>query len=255
MDEDEYQIQRAFPVRDLLNSKVKIKPGEAPADAMEYLSFVAHEASQCKEVVVAVIDQKKLGKQTVTYLSEEETKAEIDSPNQPTREWKICQVSDFSDVRTQLAKMKAGHSVDSKKVERKSLPLKCHESSWCKYCLGSNVARSLPDFKDSCVEECEANLPTASVICSMDQPLIEKLLEYQIGWMEICGFSAIQGLWIYSLMAGLELPLTPDVCSLLRALARRCASSKNLTESCRTTLNLIICLVSKYFRQLDLEDL
>ncbi|XP_065338085.1 gem-associated protein 2 [Cloeon dipterum] len=261
-DEDEYQAKKAFPVDGLLKTKVTLKPGEAPSDAIEYLRFVAHEASQCEDVVVAVIDEKKLRKQTVVYSSGFEKKDENPLSLQLVpREWKICQVSDFSNVRTQLAKMKASSSITAINVQRKELPLKGDQRSWCRFCLGSEISAKIyettsPTMKDSE----EFHPPLASIIFSLDQPLIEKLLEYHTRWMQSTSFTVEQGRWIYSLLAGLELPLTPDVCSVIRALARTCANVRDkLQVDCDaqlvTALNLIICLVSKYFRQLDLEEL
>lgn len=40
-DDEEYRAKKAFPITDLLGGKVNLKPGEAPADAIEYLKFVA----------------------------------------------------------------------------------------------------------------------------------------------------------------------------------------------------------------------
>ncbi|CAB3362545.1 Hypothetical predicted protein [Cloeon dipterum] len=237
-DEDEYQVKKAFPVDGLLKTKVTLKPGEAPSDAIEYLRFVAHEASQCEDVVVAVIDEKKLRKQTVVYSSGFEKKDENPLSLQLVpREWKICQVSDFSNVRTQLAKMKASSSKTAINVQRKELPPKGDQRSWCRFCLGSEICAKIYETTALMLTDSEEfHPPLASIIFSLDQ----------------------KSYW--STIQGLELPLTPDVCSVIRALARTCANVRDKLQvdsdaQLVTALNLIICLVSKYFRQLDLEDL
>jgi len=40
-DDDEYRVKKAFPIDGLLSGQVKLRPGEAPSDAIEYLKFVA----------------------------------------------------------------------------------------------------------------------------------------------------------------------------------------------------------------------
>ena len=68
------------------------------------------------------------------------------------------------------------------------------------------------------------------------------------------------GAWIYGLMARLEKPLDPDVCSSLRSLASVCARQRKvLVEKGEegevlNTLALFICIVAKYFGQADLAD-
>ena len=57
------------------------------------------------------------------------------------------------------------------------------------------------------------------------QPHVELLLEYSLNWLrEANKLSDRQGQWLFSLMAVLEVPLTPDVCSTLRDIARVCAT-------------------------------
>ncbi|XP_066602621.1 gem-associated protein 2-like isoform X2 [Prorops nasuta] len=83
----------------------------------------------------------------------------------------------------------------------------------------------------------------------------------QVGWINLCSGKIENrlGEWIFALLVVLEQPLNPDACSCLRSLARACsiirANSKNLEMQQIASLNLFICLVARYFRQLDLADI
>jgi hypothetical protein len=58
------------------------------------------------------------------------------------------------------------------------------------------------------------------------------VLEYHIDWLNtLDDFIDEQGKWLYALLVRLELPLTPDVCSLLRTLARTCAQKRDALVS------------------------
>ena len=42
-------------------------------------------------------------------------------------------------------------------------------------------------------------------------------------WLEVAGFSEHQGRWLYSLLACLEKPLTPELCDNVRKMVLLCA--------------------------------
>ncbi|GFR60838.1 gem-associated protein, partial [Elysia marginata] len=87
---------------------------------------------------------------------------------------------------------------------------------------------------------------------------VTKVLEYHVNWLEATGFSRKQGRWFYALLANLQKPLMPEDCSWLRRLARLCSNIRAALESPEdpqlNELNLIICLVARYFEQRDLAD-
>lgn len=67
------------------------------------------------------------------------------------------------------------------------------------------------------------------------------------------------GTWIYAILTLLEKPLSPSCCHTIREFAKRCSVvrsnlSENVEESAFAPLNLYICLIAKYFNQLDLAD-
>lgn len=64
------------------------------------------------------------------------------------------------------------------------------------------------------------------------------------------------GIWIYSTLASLDLPLSPDNCHELRELAKEMAALRAQLNSDKEYkfLNLCICLIANVFGQTDLAD-
>ena len=87
---------------------------------------------------------------------------------------------------------------------------------------------------------------------------VETLLEYNAHWLEESGFSQLRGQWIYALLAKLEKPLKPEMCSLIRSIARTCCTLRSRLPTADDPflpqLNLFIALVGRYFDQTDLAD-
>ena len=99
--------------------------------------------------------------------------------------------------------------------------------------------------------------PMLRVLLRLEPKQVQYNLAYQVEWLKTYGFSHGQGNWIYALMVCLEKPLYPSVISTLRDLSRQCAQLRaqakpNTAEM--NGLNLIICIVGKYFDQADLLD-
>ncbi|KZS01392.1 Survival of motor neuron protein-interacting protein 1 [Daphnia magna] len=96
------------------------------------------------------------------------------------------------------------------------------------------------------------------IILSLNQFMVETLLEYNVQWLEETSFSQQRGQWLYALLAKLEKPLKPEMCSLIRTLARLCSTFRANLASAEDPLlpqlNLFICLVGRYFDQTDLAD-
>lgn len=90
------------------------------------------------------------------------------------------------------------------------------------------------------------------------QFMVETLLEYNKQWLEETNFTQQRGQWLYALLAKLEKPLKPEMCSLIRTLARLCSTFRvqlaSVDDPLLAQLNLFICLVGRYFDQSDLAD-
>nr|XP_039263020.1 gem-associated protein 2-like [Styela clava] len=100
--------------------------------------------------------------------------------------------------------------------------------------------------------------PMMRILLRMDSNQVEANLEYHTRWMEEDGFSHEQGRWMYALLSCLEKPLFPTVISVLRELSRKCKELRSRLDPQDKTslngLNLIICIVGRYFDQTDLAD-
>jgi len=218
-----------------------------PTTGEEYIKRVILEARQCDDVAYAKIDEAKLKKPTLNVKPLPEC-AQAPEYISPTQEWQLCQVADFSNIRLYIAQIRDEITKNIRKKEdfNKELPKKSDQKSWIDICTAS-------DEKQSCVE------PSLTVILSMNQPKIEYILEYLVEYLENQNSISLHlGRWLYALLAGLELPLKPYMCSCLRSLARICSKMRSQLDSSNAndamSLNLFICLVARYFRQLDLAD-
>ncbi|KAK9305757.1 hypothetical protein QLX08_003489 [Tetragonisca angustula] len=218
-----------------------------PTSGEEYIKRVMIETQNCADIVVADIDRKHFKKPTIDI---EPLSGCMEAPPKlgPTLAWQLCQVSDFSNIRLYISQLKN----EIQTLKRKWRPPKIDmpsiddEKGWIKFCSGNET-------------EGARVLPTLDVIFSLNQPMIEQILEYLVEYIErLEKIEYKLGQWLYALLVVLEMPLTPETCSCLRSLARTCsvmrAKSTKLEVHEIGALNLFICLVARYFRQLDLAD-
>ncbi|XP_034195113.1 gemin 2 [Osmia lignaria lignaria] len=240
----EYFVEPAFIVGEI-NEDINFNL--PPVSGEEYIKRVVIEAQQCADVVVADIDHKQLRKPTIDV---EPLSGCVEAPPWlgPTIDWQLYQVSEFSNARLYISQLKNDVQTFKHKWKRPNinLPDIGDEKGWIKFCSG-------------CYKEKIKTAPTLSVIFCLNQPIVERILEYLVEHLATQKNIEYQlGQWIYALLVILEMPLTPDVCSCLRSLARTCsvmrAESKQLEVHEIGALNLFICLVARYFRQLDLAD-
>lgn len=243
-----------------------------PATGNEYLRRVRLEALQCPDVVVADIDSSQFSRNRTQSVLESNGCQPAPKGFAPTMAWQHQQVADFADVRLALAAYKAQCGNTKKRQPSINLPKIEDDVGWCKLCFGNELQRKLAEKNQNFRAQVNANSktqaveepngtdglsPYVSVVASLTQPMVEQVLDYHLGWMEATGFTKEQGRWFYSLLAALEKPLTPDACSSIRTLARYCANLRATLESDDyrlAHLNLLICLVARYFDQHDLAD-
>nr|XP_034493029.1 gem-associated protein 2-like [Marmota flaviventris] len=198
-------------------------PSVPPRKPQEYLRRVQIEAAQCPDVVVAQIDPKKLKRKQSVNVSLSGCQPAPEGYS-PTLKWQQQQVAQFSTVRQSVNK---------------------HRSHWKSQQLDSNV--TMIGFP-----------PLLSIVSRMNQATVTSVLEYLSNWFGERDFAPELGRWLYALLACLEKPLLPEAHSLIRQLARRCSEVRLLVDSKDDkrvpALNLLICLVSRYFDQRDLAD-
>ncbi|KAK5857005.1 hypothetical protein PBY51_010277 [Eleginops maclovinus] len=234
-----------------------------PRNPREYLRQVQLEASQCPEVVVAQIDPKKLKKKQTINASVAGCHA---APVGfcPSLNWQQHQVSNFSDVRQSITKNRShwsSHTLD----DNVEMPSITDEEGWKRFCFGETLYQGASSCR---TEEAEAEPaldyskvgfpPFLTIVSRLNQSTVLMVLETLVGWFEENDFAPQLGRWLYALLACLEKPLLPEAHSCIRQLARKCAQLRSALESQEDeklpALNLLICLVARYFEQNDLAD-
>ena len=241
-DSDHYSPATAFPI-DRMNQK-DIDLSVPPSNGMEYLQRVMLEAQRCDQVVV-VQPKVSLRRRDVKPVLEEEIK--IPSHLAPSLEWQEKQVSDFSQLRQKMVRRKASQHPGP----QIALPSIEDKKGWQHVCFGPVC--------DGDNKSASGNPPYLSILVNIGQPMVDTLLNWHSQWLEDCNhITHRHGQWIFALLSCLELPLHPDTCSTLRYVARICQQIRNSMVDPETSelaaVNLIICLVGRYFRQSDLAD-
>ncbi|XP_071443868.1 gem-associated protein 2 [Hetaerina americana] len=229
-------------------------PTVPPSTGQEYIQRVVWEAARCEDVVVASVKKPLIKKQTFLINN---LPGCVAAPTDyaPTKEWQQLQVANFSSVRQRLARCRKNHNKHPPPLK---LPPDDNYHEWYKMCFGRTLESTEEDGND--FEGKAKVLPLLSIVTAIPHPVVEKMLEYEVEWLSSnrCSFSHDQGSWLYALLAALELPLTPDTCSILRNLARLCSQLRAKLDKPDhpdvAALNLFICLVANYFRQSDLAD-
>ncbi|XP_035396023.1 gem-associated protein 2 isoform X2 [Cygnus olor] len=232
-------MPRLLPVGDC-DLPEDFDPSVPPRTPQEYLRRVQIEAARCPDVVVAQIDPKKLRKKQTVNISISGCQPAPEGYS-PTLKWQQQQVANFSAVR-------------QPKLE--------DEEGWKKFCLGERVYSEIDSRSDNenlGIDYMKVGFPPLlSIVSRMNQATVTSVLEYLIIWFGEKKFTPELGRWFYALLACLEKPLLPEAHSLIRQLARRCSEvrvlEENKNEEQVSALNLIICLVSRYFDQRDLAD-
>ncbi|XP_046583958.1 gem-associated protein 2-like [Haliotis rubra] len=250
-----------------------------PTTGNEYLRRVRQEARECSQVVVAPIDGKAFSsKQTVKY---KEPSSCIPAPRglAPSPAWEKMQVADFAELRQKLLRFRAMLNSGELNVKKPTLPSSNDAESWCRLCFDRLKIRSVLSssqeegmeamvegempagvYKDQPAAPSQTSMqgtpPLLSIVLYMDQTTVIKVLEFHVNWLEATGFTTHQGRWFYALLASLQKPLLPEACSVIRDLARLCSNLRATLVSQEDPklleLNLLICLVAKYFEQNDL---
>jgi survival of motor neuron protein-interacting protein 1 len=194
----------------------------------------------------------------------------------PSIEWQREQVSDFTRVRLKMSQMKEYRI----KMGLRAEPSEGRTRSmwwWKEYCIGKkssdeesssgseqSTLTDTPNSNDSSLKndkqiKPKANLPLLSFLCDMSSEEVILNLSYHIKWIRQFGFTHQNAIWIYALLVNLEKPLPSEVYSTLRELSRVCSEVRakigSISESTiLVPLNLIICLIGRYFDQNDMID-
>lgn len=253
LDEDEDRPRIALPFN---CSGEPLDEDHVPTTGDEYLRKVHQEARNCPQVLVASIDPLKLRPSSgvIPRTPSDFEKLRPLVGFEPSIEWQLEQVSLFSEVRQRFAFEK------QQRISRNPRP-KPDE-------VLSGISRAEEWLEKI---ENETIVPLVSIVTLIPGARILQLICWHTELIQR-RFTAQQGRWLFALLAALEKPLSPEACDSIRALARAASkaraaigdysagpSQEDTAEVIKhrehiTALNLIICLVSRYFSQTDLAD-
>lgn len=252
-------------------------PNSVPTDGEQYLQKVFHERAKCPAVVVKPITSVKPTSQATrpatvwaqytsvsyrirysdSYLHiyiykfltnfQEDIGDRAECSLLPTKEWSRHQMRTFKSLRNKITGLRVRHN---------NVQIRSHEE----------IAADFPaDDDDSNAWQvyCERNEPLLSIMFTIHQRTLEKLIEHQSNWLtdDIQWYSENSkwiSRWIYGSLACLHLPLEPNVHNSLRQIAKTCIRLRNQMSDSETDvsnvlpLNLVICIVARNFNQLDL---
>ncbi|XP_071526695.1 gem-associated protein 2 isoform X1 [Panulirus ornatus] len=250
---DDTLMSQALPTTKIPDN---FDPSFPPASAEEYLQHVVWEARNCQEVVTVNVDRQKLKKPG--NIIKKLVKATAPQGYAPSSETQQELLAAFSKLRSQITNLRTSKQIPPSPVP---LPRIKDREEWCKLCFGNSFQLALLKHSSNDAAKpplVEGQQPLLSIVLNIKQRGLQNLLEWHAQWLEVLGFSEAQGRWFYALLACLEKPLTPESCSQIRDIASMCVQIRSsLTSSDHPHLphlNVIICIVARYFNQEDLAD-
>lgn len=151
----------------------------------------------------------------------------------PTKEWQLNKLADFKDFRYYV------HSI-----------------------YGNNETVTDFDEKDF-INIIKTETPVYSKLSSIAQCTKIKLLELvskHLANLELgMNIEENVGMWIFAILSMLDIPLSPSDCYVMREFAKKCLYIRsNLPvhedKNSSLSLNFFICIVGRFYNQLDLAD-
>jgi len=264
----------------------------APQDGMAYLRAVRAERKQCPDTVTASIlpppTPRKLLKENGAEIKVNKEEGHGVRPGVgderlfgagrvkvppppgccPGVAWQRKEVKQFSQLRLRMGKHVA--LIKSKGEKPAKVPDKQNEALWCHLMMGGAVWQEVLAHREEegrlVQGDVKGESPTVTFLTSIPVHVCETLMDYLTSWLAVTGWKEDYGPWIYAVLTRLEKPLTPDVGSKLRDLALECSlirqyladqrekEKEGSSDESIATMNLFICLVSRYFDQTDLVD-
>ncbi|KAJ3626156.1 hypothetical protein MTP99_016674 [Tenebrio molitor] len=229
-EEDDYGILKKALHVELPEN---FNPNKIPQTGEEYLQHVVYERTKCKTWVTANIDRNKFKNQQTFKLELDKSVKEAPQSLLPSREWQTQKIEDFTNFRNFIRM----------KMSKESSVASFHEESFL-----SRVKSETPQFS-------EMTQYTQAAKIRMLQIISKHLDSIPAG----SSVGETMGAWLYAILSLLEKPLSPDSCHNLREFAKRCLLlrsnlSGETSADLYTPLNLFICIVSRFYNQLDLAD-
>ncbi|XP_058830917.1 protein Gemin2 isoform X1 [Topomyia yanbarensis] len=226
-------------------------PNLQPETGEQYLQKVIYERNHCPAVVVVKPNAERVQNLSGTgAIPVSQVKNIAPQALIPTREWESIQNKQFADLRNTIT------SYRSSSRYKDNLE-KTHVF------LNFENRKQMHDY-------CANNQPFVRMLLSIPQRNLELLLEYLYEWLQGGQATDEQQVecrcyrkdwitqWIYAILACVITPLEPYIHSILRDIAKACIAIRNELaaedELKVLPLNLLICIISKNFNQLDLSD-
>jgi len=232
--------------RDEIRRKAALGP---PASAEEYLLRVRLEAEGIPNIVVATKrpkfcaqkrrcvepPQKGQAEEVPTWHTTEKSEACL----RPNRAWQTDLLESFTSMRKYLQNWEKRKNPG----KRLCLPDKEDDESWRKFCF-----------------EGTGHPPTTSLLLQLDEVTCQALFEHHVSWLVEADKPALythQSVWLFALLARIDMPLTPDAEASVRSLLVFCcslrphmnASGASQDAELLACLNTIITLTGIYFGQ------
>ncbi|KAJ3643479.1 hypothetical protein Zmor_026188 [Zophobas morio] len=208
-------------------------PDKVPQTGEEYLQHVIYERKKYKQWVTVDIDRSKFKNQQTLKVEVGNSIKKAPSMLIPTREWQMAKIEDFTNFRKFI------HFKITKELTVNSFN------------------------EESFIEKTQTEYPVFSEVTVYTQAAKMRMLYLISRHLETVPVGASigekMGAWIYAILTLLEKPLSPDFCYSLREFAKKCLVIRSnldeeASEELYNPLNLFICIVGRFYNQLDLAD-
>ncbi|KAL4003299.1 Survival motor neuron (SMN) interacting protein 1 (SIP1) family protein [Acanthocheilonema viteae] len=223
---------------------------ETPRDPSHYLQQVTLSRARCPEVVAAKTIPLKIATSAIAE--------DLLFSCEPPSEWSVAMSDKFSIQRSRISAQKWHWR---KTITFKWPSLK-DPDQWRIFCLEErNSSFPMKAGDVSLFAHHRGNPPTLGLVFSLSEQQVNIVIQYLIDVFLEEGYTRALFEWIYALMLVLQKPLTHDVCSSIRQLAKHSRVLRNTlneeTQSGSTIydeFSLFIAVVGVYFEQLDIAD-
>jgi survival of motor neuron protein-interacting protein 1 len=248
--------ERAFQVGE------ELEPTQQPADGFEYLRQVKWQLNRLPKVTYAAApsETSEEAPQRRKHHLLAMPQPILDAPDalKPAEQWCDRVIAEFTELRAQLeqnAELNEQHKDepddtardDTAHDEHDELPEQHNEQAWRSFCVGDGAEQRI--------------LRVTWITQRMDRITVLRVMEHHAKWfMQFTvpslerNLSEAQSVWLYALLARVELPLDADSTALLRALLRHACvlraklnANSGVAEIAR--LNLLIVIVERFFKQ------
>lgn len=266
-DSDDERRPAVLPVDNFIDYDAKTAPRSGP----EYLRRVQLEAAKCDKIVVSKTIPQPVNQDPVTpALPCDKRFIPFDHSHALPPDVQRQLVADFSLVRTQAERKRSCLSQHQVNQLRKKYPPMTEYFYWHKYCLNMSASESessdgeygvkiITSKKHSTKTKAPvSSKPNLKLLLALDQIEVLTLLMFLLKWCKDYGVDHKICFWIYAILSVIEKPLTSDAYSLIRDVSRSLSHARReeeLDEETMSSCHLIICIIGRYFNQLDMVDL